>query len=758
MDKPKITRFKEFENIFIAKYDRYIPTAFDESLSLIEKMNKLIEYLNRIGKVANDMIDNWNAIYDFIQNKGLEDVITKRLEEWYENGELAALINNDLFNEFTHTITNLFNSTVQELNDKMDAIANGNPIDVVEDVSELESKYPNGRNGIVIVKSDGYYYYYSNGWKKGALYIDPLSYALVKTDGKMSNLNLSTSWINNPDITTLKTGFYTLYMQHETSKDFGGINNNYPITINAPHNMAGGIVSLKVYQHDNGIRTDYEVVVNYSNITYSNTLRSNGELSGWKITQKADIDNPMQQFRLTYHQGNVMPFGEGNTQNLGRIDLVVPLTELKTGFYYGSINEDVDNEFGDRKLPYDFIYGQICFVQILKTSDKRVSIMLHAAYSGMSWVGYTATNTSRLIWKRLDIEKDMTINSKLSFGRKVNKIKTDNYKSLIITDTHAQVDAKSEQIGHINIMNMDDVYTIETYLNSFDSTVHLGDILDGNHSKEESFKSLVKFTQEFKDKKHRHMIIGNHDYNAQWDGFTGNNGQYKHDLNHVFTKDEMLTYFGKDDKTYYYNDNDEKNIREIFLNSFDICYELDENGNLQMDPLNEAGFGNEQIEWYINTLNSVPEGYDVVVYSHDTFDNVFNDIQYINGDVMRVITETYQSKSTTDIFQSDITELSPVYNYYKLEREIDFTNANGKVMAVINGHRHIDNTTFKKGVRYISLLCSRAEGGSSDQKPARDYLNATRNAITLIEFDKTNETIYLYRYGAGKDYIFRMYE
>ena len=54
--KPELKRFEQFGEMMVQLYERYLPTAFDESLTLLEKMNKIIQYLNEIGKVTNELI------------------------------------------------------------------------------------------------------------------------------------------------------------------------------------------------------------------------------------------------------------------------------------------------------------------------------------------------------------------------------------------------------------------------------------------------------------------------------------------------------------------------------------------------------------------------------------------------------------------------------------------------------------------------------------------------------------------------------
>ncbi len=45
------------KKLFLQRYERYLPTAFDESMSLLEKMNKLIEAQNSIIDVVNNHVE-----------------------------------------------------------------------------------------------------------------------------------------------------------------------------------------------------------------------------------------------------------------------------------------------------------------------------------------------------------------------------------------------------------------------------------------------------------------------------------------------------------------------------------------------------------------------------------------------------------------------------------------------------------------------------------------------------------------------------
>lgn len=104
MDKPQISKFEMIAPIIIQKYERYLPTAFDESMTLLEKMNKIIEYLNQVGLIVGDVVTQWNQVMEWILNDGLNEAVNNKLDEMATDGTLASLINEVLFAELNKKI------------------------------------------------------------------------------------------------------------------------------------------------------------------------------------------------------------------------------------------------------------------------------------------------------------------------------------------------------------------------------------------------------------------------------------------------------------------------------------------------------------------------------------------------------------------------------------------------------------------------------------------------------------------------------
>jgi hypothetical protein len=96
MSKPFINTFNTLGTLFVQQYERYLPTAFDENLTLLEKVNKVIDYLNQTGKLTNDLVAQWNAVMEWVLNEGLDESVNDKLNEMLADGSLGDLINNVL--------------------------------------------------------------------------------------------------------------------------------------------------------------------------------------------------------------------------------------------------------------------------------------------------------------------------------------------------------------------------------------------------------------------------------------------------------------------------------------------------------------------------------------------------------------------------------------------------------------------------------------------------------------------------------------
>ena len=718
-----------------------------------EEVNELLELLN--SELSEDINSNTELIkqtkkdIDKEVNESLELLNSELSEDINENTGMIKQ-NKKYIDDELLIMNNDINYFKTSVNERINNFSNINGIEVLENITELNEKYPNGSGKIIVLKSDNHFYYYDeNVWKKGNEFIQS-NYKLVNNDGSMINLNLSDEWKNNPDITTLDTGFYVAYLQNEN------LNENYPVAKNIPKEIEGNLCTIKVYNYHIDDRVDYEITRNFTGDTFTASMLHDGTMTEWGVVLRTTDSKPLQQYRLTYSSGDIPPLSRAH-EDIESTQLTVPITELKTGFYYGQIRED---KTIDRHLPHDIIYGSYYTFIVYRNNDNRVYILLSDMSSGRTWSLYTLPNETYFKWQRLDKESNMYELDMYKFSHKINTLKDDTVKHFIMTDTHVQHLANTRQVADTNFSNFYEFLEISKQLKHVDYDIHLGDWVDGNFEKENTLGSIIKTTSDFYSKENRLGIYGNHDFNAQWNGYAGQNAIYNKDFERILTKEEMISYFTPKNKRDYYSIVDNKNkIKMIFLNTFDISYMTSDLNMLISDPLRQSCIGSKQIKWLINELNTVDTDYNVIIYTHDALNNVFtNNSNYWNGDAVREILETYQNKKSKQVTTTGITETNREYSYYHIDELIDFTNSNGKILSVVNGHLHEDKYLFKNGIRYISLLCSKAESGTTIEKPKRDFNNILKNALSVLEYDIDNEVINIYRYGANIDFSVNMFK
>lgn len=97
MSKPDLIHVDKAIPYFRYWVQKSIPAVYDDSLSYYELLSKVIKHLNDIGELTNSMIELWNDVVDWILDEGLAVEVIKVLNEWYDNGKLADIINDEVF-------------------------------------------------------------------------------------------------------------------------------------------------------------------------------------------------------------------------------------------------------------------------------------------------------------------------------------------------------------------------------------------------------------------------------------------------------------------------------------------------------------------------------------------------------------------------------------------------------------------------------------------------------------------------------------
>lgn len=82
------------------KYERYLPTAFDDSLTMLQKLNLVIERLNQLELLTVEMIDKWNEFLEWLENEGLYNTVNDILEQWFQDGRFETILEQLLLDEY----------------------------------------------------------------------------------------------------------------------------------------------------------------------------------------------------------------------------------------------------------------------------------------------------------------------------------------------------------------------------------------------------------------------------------------------------------------------------------------------------------------------------------------------------------------------------------------------------------------------------------------------------------------------------------
>lgn len=264
-EKPDIVRFRTLSNVLVQRYERYLPTAFDESMSMLEKVNKIIEFLETVVRHLNDQseaLEDWQE--KLIENLGLTldsyveelerikqeyedfrqeilddilpDSVKNKLEEWLLDGTLADLINDLLFTDLNERIERIekqnkglevnvfeFGATGDGVTDDRQAV-----LDAIAEVGDKGGgvvKFPSGTfmlSGEYVVPSN----VHIKGEGRGTIIKHKARGVLFRTDGTYSdrvsftqNSLLGDNYATVSDTRPYKVGDYIRIMSQRPATD-----------------------------------------------------------------------------------------------------------------------------------------------------------------------------------------------------------------------------------------------------------------------------------------------------------------------------------------------------------------------------------------------------------------------------------------------------------------------------------------------------------------------------------------------------------
>ena len=138
------------------RYFDYLPTSFDDSLSFTEQIAQLMEYLNKMHRLSDELVSQWEEVKEWIMNDGVTDAVEKIMQQWVKDGTIAKLIS-------ANVLTSIWSA--------IKALASGSPKGTFPNYNALVTAYPNGDDGIYITTDTGHWWYWSDAaWHDGGQY------------------------------------------------------------------------------------------------------------------------------------------------------------------------------------------------------------------------------------------------------------------------------------------------------------------------------------------------------------------------------------------------------------------------------------------------------------------------------------------------------------------------------------------------------------------------------------------------------------
>lgn len=297
------------------------------------------------------------------------------------------------------------------------------------------------------------------------------------------------------------------------------------------------------------------------------------------------------------------------------------------------------------------------------------------------------------------------------------------YVFALVTDTHTKYDGNDFwQDTYKNLKAVNDSY-------NFDAIFHLGDIVEGNFTKDETEQILSETRQEMLSISNMSFLLtGNHDdnhvyYNSHNNGLITDSDRYA--LLNRFNETRVCR---KQSNQYYYIDisND---LRIICLDGMLGDGHLGNNGE-------SWGYTDEQVEWMRSDALSTNR--QVMVLSHMQLSSIYSS-HYDDGYMI------YNSGAMLDALSK-------------------FKESGGIVIGFFNGHTHADFMTQNSiGIHEVQTgtqnmnqsgtfgQLSYSDGVYTPNVPVRKKDSTLQDLWDVLIVKPLSKTVKIIRFGAGED-------
>ena len=208
------------------------------------------------------------------------------------------------------------------------------------------------------------------------------------------------------------------------------------------------------------------------------------------------------------------------------------------------------------------------------------------------------------------------------------------------------------------------------------------------------------------------------------------------------TADLMYGEVRDGDSLYGYKDYPDKKVRLIWLNSFDLPYELNDDGTFKYDFLRQPSYRNQQLTWLAEKALMIPDNtWQVMVFAHAPLPDTFGVIPTeFNSDVLIGILNAFQDGKAYAL--KDTTREMPI------DINVDFSTQGASVLiGLFTGHVHEDGQMVYSSINCVETACSLCYSGDSN----RERYTETEDCWDIFSVDTANRKIHAYRFGYGED-------
>ena len=322
-------------------------------------------------------------------------------------------------------------------------------------------------------------------------------------------------------------------------------------------------------------------------------------------------------------------------------------------------------------------------------------------------------------------------------GKEINAMLNDSGLSgdtfLFMTDYHRQANTKNSAslakylLDHTGINFIAFGGDTQDYTRTFESAMNE---TSGMYSDYSSVKD------------HFYSVRGNHEYNYHYVRDEG----YPESI--MLTYDQIYRIENKRQELSYYSvsplgdiaiENKIQKIRYYFIGC-DKTVEIE----------------NQTRKWLFDDFYTLPDGYNVVIFSHKTFD--ISGSNLVVGPRVQSIVNAMVALNNKSSFSYSPDGVLTTYNY---------ANVNAHAWCIIGGHLHFDADSteevvsgYSSDILITSTTCDayarQNSNGFQHNVLTRTAGTITEQAFDVCQIDFTNKKLYMKRIGAGSDRTYNL--